>query len=250
MLLIDSNGLDSILNTISTHSREIDALIRMAGGTLYKFEKAEGEAHTVDVPTGAKICDVLSVGESVVSVTNNSKNVIDQDSIFPNVANVTYDGEYYSASAVNFKRYTDNNTNLVSGQENTRYTVSAYIISSARIYLGFRYTDDTTSNSNAYCTDGRILSHTSTTGKNIKSITISYNTNVNMKIKDLQVEKGITVTTYSPYYSITNAITQDELEMDVEAGGMLTFNNADGSDTPTSYAIEYAIALKEVARYE
>lgn len=53
--------------TIAQQQREINALIKMQGGQIYDYELAQGTEHSVDVPNGVKLCDVLEInGRSVV----------------------------------------------------------------------------------------------------------------------------------------------------------------------------------------
>lgn len=60
--------IESNKQTIAQQQREINALIKMQGGQIYDFELAQGEHHSLDVPSGVKLCDVVEINGRSVKV--------------------------------------------------------------------------------------------------------------------------------------------------------------------------------------
>ena len=94
-------------------------------------------------------------------------------------------------------------------KENTQYTISCMAYGSAsgnNGVLGFNYTDGTSSTSGINQTTPYLYTITSTSGKTIKNIKITYGNQNTTYVKDFQIELGTTATAYVTPQSSTYPI--------------------------------------------
>lgn len=149
-----------------------------------------------------------------VPIKIRGKNLLD-GSFLSKISSITYQDGWYQGSAYSLLDYTTKNKNI-SGffKPNTQYTFS-WTVNTRASGLGFvvYYTDGTnirlakasSTNTDLY------LTGTSQVGKSIDYATIDYGANGTCKIKNIQIEKGTTVTNYEPYIEpITQNIYLDE----------------------------------------
>lgn len=98
----------------------------------------------------------------------------------------------------------NSNKTLMEGQfkANTQYTISAMAYGSASGnsgVIGFNYTDNTSETKGINQTTPYLYTITSSAGKTIKNIKITYGSQNTTYIKDLQLEEGTKANSYTPY---------------------------------------------------
>lgn len=255
------NQIDTNKNDIVRQQREINALIKLQGGQIYDFEKVNGVAHELIIPKGARGFDILEL-QDVVSITHQSKNIADGDIILGSVTGATkVDGEYWKLNtATLYQRY--GNKTYISNPSpeydlSNGLTISFYArkdlastVTNVRLTTGIELTDDSkdweqTRLNEEWARIVKIVSPRNAVGK----LAFSYGSNATINVKDFQVEQAVFVSDYYPQFEKTYNVEGFE-GIKVDTNDKIIFNNSDGTDNPVDYSVEYAVVLKEVARYE
>lgn len=165
-----------------------------ASGDEYNSPSPE-HPQDIHIVTGDNIIKIL--GKNLFDINSRSQGSINSDGDLSFNANTNV---FYN---FNFK-------------ENTQYTVSGICKATGNTRLIFKYTDGTISdalqnNKTTYA----YKNYTSKIGKTILQIKCTYGSSGSMQILkgELQIEEGISATTYEPYTSQTQLISLGNIEL-------------------------------------
>lgn len=159
---------------------------------------------TLIQPTANKI-EILSTGKSIFGSYEGAKKIVDvvNDKAYAYLN--TIDGRnclvLKGSGAIRFKPIFN------KFKPNTQYTISVYARKDNTTYSGgifvFKYSDGSTSTLEVTSSSWNKISHTTTIGKTVVSIELSYGDSVNSyyDYDTFMIEEGTTATTYTPYVS-------------------------------------------------
>ena len=232
-----SSGTDTRYNTQAfTLESASTVIVRGAGAssgydvTISKLMIESGSTPTAYAPY-SNICPIT--GWTGANVTRTGKNLIDESKLLTADGWTVTNGVYSGPNVSLFTKFSESKGGYpgIKFKENTRYTVSLKFKSANENKLtvvGFMYTDGTENATYLSGTTEHDVSMTSTSGKTVSYVILSYGNNDTVYIRDLQLEEGTVATTYEPF-GHTYPITFPS-EAGTVYGGTLTVNK-DGTGT-------------------
>lgn len=199
--LPEHKNIENIPRTIRDSYLEI---INNGINVIYdNWEKVVGEGTSLTLtPTEEAPMKIVYKGNTY-QYSTSGKNVFDEKLMLNATGWVLDSNGYYTGTTSNLRAYFNSNQNIISFEENTRYTFSFIgyktgATENARIRI--YYTDNTyTDMSHINETTPTEKTIVSDENKTIKYMTIDYRTIGVVFIKNFQIEKGTTKTLYEPY---------------------------------------------------
>lgn len=249
--LEDEYAREQLSNESAARAEDVAVLeARMDTFTTLPAGSTSGDAELMDIRVGANGVTYANAGDAVRGqafrppVAGKTKNIFDPTHLYEIGWNEN-DGVYYGIIN-NIHKAFNANSYPVTFEENTRYTFSYKIKTDANdstsgngLLVFFEYSDGTKSYSNPLIpnttTDYVEVVLTSTANKTVSALHFTYGSSSGniWYIKDAQLEKGITRTSFVPYLTAIDYVakkTLDETAPDVKEYLVISENTVDFSD--------------------